>query len=783
MADSFPIDFGEYRLLRKLAQGGMAEIFLAQDKKGGICAVKRILPHLAHEESFIRMFIDEARIVSHLEHPNITAVYGHGKVDGYYYIAMEFVQGHSLLAVSERAKQVKMPLPRGLLAWVVAELLAGLGYAHAARDPRGRHLGIVHRDVTPQNVLISYEGEVKLVDFGVAKARARLTQTEAGFTKGKLSYMSPEQARGEELDGRSDLFSVGIILHEITTNTRLFNKEGPGGILGAIVNDPIPRPSLKIRDYPGPLEDIVMRALDKDVGTRWQTAEEMRDALLRYGRREKPAPGQARLKDLVYDLFGAPDSQRDIDKAKALAAPTPERVEAHRELSQAQVRVKSHVEARPQSAHKPREDETRMMPSELEQHRSSARSAVARNLEITGDQVPAVKLPISRDEPEIPVPNPTEPLRVRLARFLAAFAEDLRLSWRTRRKKWVIGLSGGGVALLVLLGLATGAFGRMKEGLSGLVQSAKDFRETEGISERPAIDAGFEPTQLRIVSEPPGASITVNEIGMGSVTPYTLADLPLGEKLRVSLSLPGYRVYTEELVLIPNRGLQEYTMRLERQVGAVRVTSDPPDARIYLDGKATSKRTPATLEDLPADTEVSIKVVKKGLSPDTKVVMVVDGVTQELAFQLEVDEGQIPPGRISVESSPTGCSVFVDGNFAGTSPVTGVAAKTGSHQVKVTCEHYGEETRSVAVWSEQTTDVSFTLEPVAFGYLTIRPVPSEGSVVRINGKRVPTPVEFKKVIPGRHVVTVENRGLNQSRQIEVDVAPNARITRSVNLTQ
>ena len=309
MADSFPIDFGEYRLLRKLAQGGMAEIFLAQDPKGQICAVKRILPHLAHEESFIRMFIDEARIVSHLEHPNIAGVYGHGKVDGYYYIAMEFVQGHSLLAVSERAKQVKMPLPRGLLGWVVAELLAGLGNAHSARDPRGRHLGIVHRDVTPQNVLISYEGEVKLVDFGVAKARARLTQTEAGFTKGKLSYMSPEQARGEELDGRSDLFSVGIILHEITTNSRLFNKEGPGGILGAIVNDPIPRPSLKIRDYPAPLEDIVMRALDKDVNTRWQTAEEMRDALLRFGRRERPAAGQARLKDLVYDLFGAPDSQ------------------------------------------------------------------------------------------------------------------------------------------------------------------------------------------------------------------------------------------------------------------------------------------------------------------------------------------------------------------------------------------------------------------------------------------------------------------------------------------
>src|SRR5258708_32789411 len=138
----------------------MAEIFLAQDGQGEICAIKRILPHLAHEESFIRMFIDEARIVSHIRHPNVAQVYDQGKTNGYYYIAMEFVQGHSLLALGEKAKAMKIPLPRGLLAYIVAELLGGLASAHSARDAKGRHLGIVHRDVTPQNILISYEGEV-----------------------------------------------------------------------------------------------------------------------------------------------------------------------------------------------------------------------------------------------------------------------------------------------------------------------------------------------------------------------------------------------------------------------------------------------------------------------------------------------------------------------------------------------------------------------------------------------------------------------------------------------
>lgn len=778
MAEKFPIEFGDYRLLSKLAQGGMAEIFLAQDAQGTICAIKRILPHLAHEESFIRMFIDEARIVSHLDHPNIAAVYDQGKVDGYYYIAMEFVQGHSLLALSERAKQIKMPLPRGLLAFVVAELLAGLGCAHSARDKKGRHLGIVHRDVTPQNVLISYDGEVKLVDFGVAKARARLTHTEAGFTKGKLSYMSPEQARGEELDGRSDLFSVGVILHEITTNSRLFNKEGPGGILGAIVNDPIPKPSSKAKGYPRLLEDICMQALDKDVDTRFQSAEEMQDALMRYARKERPKPGKSRLKDLTHDLFGPPDSQKDIDRALKPAS-TPGRARAHRAPSEAQPAVQTAV---PRAGTKRRDDETRMM--ELERERELApRSRVARNLEITSDGTPIVQLPIPGDDRDIPVPEVTEPLRVRLARFLAAFADDLKLSWRNHRKQWWIGIAVGCVLLFFAIGFGSGAFGKLKTGVSGVMASAKKFRETEGITEGVAVDAGFELTQLRLASDPPGASITINGIGMGAVTPHTIDSPQLNAKLKVELLLPGYRTYTEELVLVENRGLQEFTMTLQRRAGGLKVGSEPPGSRISINGKRTSKRTPALLEGLKADEPVTVRVSLKGYRSDTKVVTVMDDAVNELFFDLKVDQAQIPRGSISVETSPSGCSVFLGDKYAGTSPVAKIPAKAGSHRVRVTCEHYGEEVRSVSVWSGQPTPVSFTLRPSAFGYITVRPVPSQGSVVRINGRRVPSPVEYRKVVPGHHVIEVVNKRLNQTRRIEVDVGPEARVTRRVNLTR
>lgn len=780
MAESFPVQFGDYRLLNKLAQGGMAEIFLAQDPKGEICAIKRILPHLAHEESFIRMFIDEARIVSHLDHPNIAGVYDQGKVDGYYFIAMEFVQGHSLLAVSERAKQVKMPLPRGLLAYVVAELLAGLGCAHSARDGKGRHLGIVHRDVTPQNVLISYTGEVKLVDFGVAKARARLTQTEAGFTKGKLSYMSPEQARGEELDGRSDLFSVGIILHEITTNGRLFNKEGPGGILGAIVNDPIPKPSMKVKGFPKELESVVMMALAKEVDTRYQSAEEMRDALMRYARKERPQPGQRRLKELVYDLFGPPDSQKDIDRAQASSVRTPEHVKAHREVSEASMPVQR-AASRQRSSQRPKEDETRMMPFEMAAQ--APPSKVARNLEITSDGTPIVQLPIPGEDRDIPVPQVKEPGRVRAARFLTALVDDLAISWRTKKKRWIRTLALVGLVLFVGVGLLTGLFGKISDGVGNLAKSAKEFREQEGLTERPEVDAGFLPTKLRLVSEPPGARITINDLGMGEVTPHTIEDLPSGLKLKVELALPGYRPYTEELVLRDNQGLVEYTMTLEKRSGGLKITSEPPGARVYVDSKRTEHKTPASLGDLPAEAPINVRVAKKGFVGDSKVVTVADGAIQKVHFDLELDESKVPGGTISIESSPSGCSVFVAGKFVGTSPVNGVSARPGSHAVRVACDHYGEQTRSVMVWSGQSTPVSFSLQPTAFGYLTIRPVPAQGSVVRINGQRVPTPVEFRKVVPGRHVVTVQNRRLRQERRLEVDVGPDARITRRVNLLQ
>lgn len=777
MADNFPVDFGEYRLLRKLAQGGMAEIFLAQDRRGDICAIKRILPHLAHEESFIRMFIDEARIVSHLDHPNVARVYDQGKHGGYYYIAMEFVQGHSLLSVSERAKSMKIPLPRGLLAYVVAELLGGLGCAHSARDGKGRHLGIVHRDVTPQNVLISYDGTVKLIDFGVAKARARLTQTEAGFTKGKLSYMSPEQARGEELDGRSDLFSVGIILHEITTNSRLFNKEGPGGILGAIVNDPIPRPSHKVKGYPQDLEAVVMRGLEKDVDRRWQSAEEMQDALMRYAKREKPVPSSSRLKDLIHDLFGEPESQKIIDAAKATAAPTPRRVKAHGKSASKLIETSEVSKAHVGLVEEPREDETRMLRPEYELNPSRVSP---NKVEVTSDGTPVVDMPLP-GRSDMPVPEPAVPTRVKLAKYLAALAADLELSWREHRRRWIGGIGGSLGLLLVIIFVVAGGIGKARAWMGDFAENAQAMKRSAGLAGD--VDAGMRPTILRVMTEPPGATITVNGIGMGSVTPYDIEDLPTGRPLELELSLAGYRKHAETITLWENEGTKELSFTLMKQEGGLKITSEPPGARVYMNGKRTRHLTPATITGMRAGAEVNVRVKLKGYVQQSKMVVIADDQMREVHLELPLDQQMIPPGSIKVDSNPTGCSVFIDGAYVGTSPIAAYQVKEGSHTIRVACENYGEDATSRFVRSGQTSNVSFALEPKVFGYLTIRPIPSSGSEVRLNGQRLPLPVEFRKVVPGRHVVKVTNSRLNQTKEITVDVGPNQRITRRVNLVR
>ncbi len=304
---------GRYELLRRLAIGGMAELHLAcATGVAGfqkVVVLKRVLPHLAADRDFVRMFLDEARLAAHLDHPNVVQVQDSGETGGEYYYAMEYVHGRNareLLGAASHAGG--MPLEVALT--IAIGVASALDHAHRRVDLEGRPLELVHRDVSPSNVLVSYDGAVKLTDFGIAKAATRNHETMAGTMKGKIGYMSPEQCRGEEVDRRSDIFSLGVVLFELTTCERLFYADNDFAVLNRVVSGVFDRPSHRVPGYPPELEAIVVRALATDREQRYESADALRRALEGFAHDRRLRLGAEPVAAWLRSMFGAPPYPR-----------------------------------------------------------------------------------------------------------------------------------------------------------------------------------------------------------------------------------------------------------------------------------------------------------------------------------------------------------------------------------------------------------------------------------------------------------------------------------------
>jgi hypothetical protein len=265
---------GRYTIVRRIGSGGMAELYLARARGIGgfdkLLALKLVLPHVADDPEFIEMFLDEARLAATLDHANIAHVVDIGRVGGEHFYAMEYVHG---LDLREITRGVQGPLPIDVALTIVLGVAAGLHHAHERCGHDGRPLGVVHRDVSPSNVLVTYDGVVKLVDFGIARAAARTKSTQAGVIKGKRGYMSPEQCRGDLVDRRSDVFGLGILLWELTVGQRLFGGDSDYAAMSKIVFGMVPDPRQIVPDYPADLAAIAMRALQRDAENRPPTAQ------------------------------------------------------------------------------------------------------------------------------------------------------------------------------------------------------------------------------------------------------------------------------------------------------------------------------------------------------------------------------------------------------------------------------------------------------------------------------------------------------------------------------
>jgi serine/threonine protein kinase len=305
--DSSPRRFGKYVLLERIGRGGMAEVFRARTYgPGGFakdCAIKRILPNLLDDEQFVRMFIDEARLTSHLAHPNIVQVLELGELQGSLFIAMEYIAGKDLLDVLARCARRSRRIPRELVLYIMMELLRALDYAHNALDERGEPIRIVHRDVSPSNVLISYTGTVKIGDFGIARSGLQTNRTEVGTQKGKMGYMSPEQVTGAAIDRRSDLFAASVIFFEMLTMSRLFKAENDLEVMLKIRDCDIESDLDRMSALPEDLRAIVRKGLAREARERFQTAHEFYTAIARFVFKNEIDVGAPNVEAFMRDMF------------------------------------------------------------------------------------------------------------------------------------------------------------------------------------------------------------------------------------------------------------------------------------------------------------------------------------------------------------------------------------------------------------------------------------------------------------------------------------------------
>lgn len=277
-----PKRFGKYRLLRKIGMGGMAEVYLAEDARDPSrrIAIKKIIADLSRNKKLISMLVNEAKLAMMLNHPNIVPIYDFGLIDNHYFMAMEYVEGKDLRDFLKKAYSEDRKIPLEVVLYAMVSLLEGLDYAHIKKDNFNKPLEIIHRDISPQNIMISYDGDVKILDFGIAKAKGSLTETQAGILKGKFSYMSPEQARGKELDQRSDIFSAGVIFHELLTVKSLFGDQSEIRTIEKVRRAKVPDPRQLNPGIPNDLARIVMKALSKWKWMRYQTARAFQESII-----------------------------------------------------------------------------------------------------------------------------------------------------------------------------------------------------------------------------------------------------------------------------------------------------------------------------------------------------------------------------------------------------------------------------------------------------------------------------------------------------------------------
>ncbi len=597
-----PRPFGHYFILEKIAQGGMAEIFkgLTYDFSGlkKFIVIKRILPHIAANKDFIRMLIDEAKIAVRLNHGNIAQTFDLGKVADDYFIVMEYVDGRTISQIFKKSVEMKQPLPVPMAAYVVSELANGLDYMHRRRDEAGRALEIVHRDISPQNVIVTYSGNVKIVDFGVAKAASKLSEMESGVLKGKFAYMSPEQTEGKPIDHRSDIFSTGVVLWEILTGRRLFKKKSNAETIDSVQHMMVYPPSAYRNDIPSDLDEIAMCALDRDPTKRFGNAADMSLALTKFilkhysefkpsqihGYLEGVFQDEDRTGDLyqekttreeltVKDGFSSiMDSEEVLTPVEETMIIDPQELDFHSIFEEIDVEEVSDI--------------TRSIVLKDEalqsKHASSpsGETAVKAEEEITGDVVG------DQAPPFLPARRRTPPSGGRKNQIQAALI-----------------LSSAALALVLIYW-----FFITKSPSKPDLQTAPEMKKI---------------AVLRIQSEPAGAAVFIDGQPTGRVTPATLETASLSFPIVVGLSKGGPPQWQQRIETPPAADMS-ILAHLAADFAYLDLESTPKGAKAAIDGKAVGK-TPIRNFQVPAGKKLTVSMELGGFEAFKKELILRPG--------------------------------------------------------------------------------------------------------------------------------------------------------------
>ncbi len=617
-----PEFFGKFILLDKIAAGGMAEVYRAKapgaEGIGKILAIKRILPQYTANPEFIEMFKGEAKIAVNLTQGNIGQIYEFGLQSDQFFLLMEFIDGRNLRQILSRCSKIQKALTIEQCVYTIAQVSNGLDYAHRCTNKNtGTHLNIIHRDMSPQNIMISYEGEIKIIDFGIAKAESKIENTRAGTLKGKFGYMSPEQAEGMELDARTDIFSLGIVLWELLSGERLFVANNEVNTIRKIRECQIPSLKKINPNIPEELERISMKTLAKDRSLRYQTAAELYRDLSRFLYKVNPEFTQHELSVFIKNLFREEilEDRKKITEFAKIGFPEPERQVTVSQLTQTQTRTE------------PSEDEVLLVLSNSvpEIEMPKAQSLNSFNKKSKEFSLKLGSLEIVKEPTQLKKPfNLTRP-------GISPLGHDsptITSSYQNRHGSHVIAkmaafsifVAGVTISLFLFFKYPDKIMGPTVNFARSLVSQHLDIGSVTSVT--PA----FEPSppdkvKTYITSIPAGAQIEVNGIPESSTTPAEII-VPNHKVIKLTLRHEGY--LTQQHDFEPKFDGDSFTVSLQKSMVAyLNIDVIPNDAVIYLNNEKLNKRSPIRNYPVPAGKKIIVKAFNPyhNTSDQTTVVL------------------------------------------------------------------------------------------------------------------------------------------------------------------